>query len=603
MLRRFTISVRIIFLLLFMMTFALAVGGAMAYFMAQVQKASVGEAEGVMQAGYQRTLKFSVESMATDLAAATKLAREKGEDPLEALRAAIQPIRYGEDGYYFVNDTKGATVAHPLNPELIGQPRMDKKDKKGNSYIKDMNDAATGGGGYVTYWFNKPGETEPSPKMAYAMMIPGEDMWVATGIYVDSIEAERVRIEESLDAILSDALTVVGIAVGVAFLLLVLPLSIGIVKSILRPLREATAKAQEVAEGNLDVTVDVHGRDEITRLESALNQMLETLANNIREIGIKSRQAEEQAAAAEQAAAEANEAKQMAERAKSEGMRDAADKLEAVVARVAAASEEISAQSNEIRNGADIQSQRISETATAMEEMNATVLEVARNSSQAAEVGAVARDKAQEGAEIVRKSVESMRTTQAQTEALKTNMDHLGTQANAIGAIMTVIEDIADQTNLLALNAAIEAARAGEAGRGFAVVADEVRKLAEKTMGATKEVGDSIRAIQDVAKQNIESVDLAVRDLNEAVELSNKSGEMLGEIVNGVEISADQIQEIATAAEEQSATSEEINRSIDEINGITRETARGVAQTAEAVSELTEQMISLNDLIQELKRG
>ncbi|WP_232034903.1 methyl-accepting chemotaxis protein [Desulfovibrio ferrophilus] len=571
--------------------------------MTKVQNESLVETEGVMLAGYERTLQFSVETIASEFGEVVKVANEAGADPVEALRAAIKPVRFDGDGYYFIYNTKGYTVAHPLRPEFNDQPGMEKKDKKGNQYIKLLNDKAQAGGGFVTYWFNKPGEPEPSPKLAFAKMIPGTSFWVATGIYIDAIEAERTRINEKLGAILQSALTVVGVTVGIVFFFIVLPLSVGIVRSILRPLRDATAKAQEVAEGNLDVTVEARGRDEITRLEAALNLMLETLNNNIREIEIKSGQAEEQAEVARQAADEANEARQMAERAKSEGMRAAADKLEVVVARVAAASEEISAQSNEIRQGAELQSQRIAETATAMEEMNATVLEVARNSGQAAEVGAVARDKAQEGADTVEQSVKSMRVTQEQTEALKSNMDHLGNQANSIGAIMTVIEDIADQTNLLALNAAIEAARAGDAGRGFAVVADEVRKLAEKTMGATKEVGDSIRAIQDVARQNIESVDVAVRDLSEAVELSNKSGEMLGEIVNGVEISADQIQEIATAAEEQSATSEEINRSIDEINSITQETTQGVTQTAEAVQELTEQLVKLNDLIQELKEG
>jgi methyl-accepting chemotaxis protein len=237
-----------------------------------------------------------------------------------------------------------------------------------------------------------------------------------------------------------------------------------------------------------------------------------------------------------------------------------------------------------------------------MEEMNATVLEVARNSGEAASVGNEAKDRAVSGRAVVASSIEAMETTRKQAEELRLNMNVLGEKAEAIGAIMTVIEDIADQTNLLALNAAIEAARAGEAGRGFAVVADEVRKLAEKTMGATKEVGDSIRAIQSAAAENIDSMGKAVADLAQAVELSNQSGVVLDEIVQRVERSAEQIQSIATAAEEQSATSEEINRAIDEINRITGDTARGVSESAAALSELAGQMSELAALIQELKQ-
>lgn len=181
-------------------------------------------------------------------------------------------------------------------------------------------------------------------------------------------------------------------------------------------------------------------------------------------------------------------------------------------------------------------------------------------------------------------------------------MAQLGTQAQEIGNIMTVIEDIADQTNLLALNAAIEAARAGEAGRGFAVVADEVRKLAEKTMGATKQVGESIRSIQNVAQANIEGMDTAVESINQASQLSQRMGEVFNTITEGVEASADRIQSIATATEEQSASSEEINRAVEEINMIAEETASAAGEVENAAHELTSQSQELRSLINELKK-
>ena len=603
MLRKFTITARMIFLLVFMLLFAIGIGLTFLSYMEKAQRESLREAEEVMHKGYERTLKTSVDSFASQLAVIYEDAKNQGKNPDAAIRMAVRHVRYGTDGYYFIYDTEGVTVALPVTPEKDGTSRIDLKDKRGNEIIKDMIKVARDGGGYYTYWYPKPGESEASPKKAYVKMIGNTKNWIGSGVYVDSVETERARIAGKLDKIVSSAQMTVGIAVGAVLLFLVLPLAFAIVRSILAPLKEATQNAQEVAEGNLDVQVKVEGRDEITRLESALDLMITTLRDNIGEIETKSAAAEQKARDAERATSEAQEARAQAERAKSEGMQAAAERLEAVVARVAAASDEISSQTAEIRNGADLQSERIAETATAMEEMNATVLEVAKNSSEAAGVGSHAKEKAQNGAELVRQTIEAMKTTQDQTLLLKKNMGNLGQQAEAIGTIMNVIEDIADQTNLLALNAAIEAARAGDAGRGFAVVADEVRKLAEKTMGATKEVGDSIRAIQEGARSNIASVERSVEDMDKVVELTNESGRMLGEIVTGVEISSDQIQGIATAAEQQSATSEEINQSIDEINRITMETTQGVSQTAEAVHELASQMAELSNLVQELKES
>ncbi|MCA1945785.1 MAG: methyl-accepting chemotaxis protein [Desulfovibrio sp.] len=216
----------------------------------------------------------------------------------------------------------------------------------------------------------------------------------------------------------------------------------------------------------------------------------------------------------------------------------------------------------------DRQSHRVQETATAMEEMNATVLEVAQNASHAAGQAGDAKTKAEEGEQVVAASVQAIAAVRTQAQALKENMGELGQRAENIGQIMNVISDIADQTNLLALNAAIEAARAGDAGRGFAVVADEVRKLAEKTMHATKEVGEAIRAIQDGARKNVAVVDSASQAVESATALASQSGEALKAIVQRVVETTAQVQAIAAAAEEQSAASEEITRAIGEVNDI-----------------------------------
>lgn len=271
--------------------------------------------------------------------------------------------------------------------------------------------------------------------------------------------------------------------------------------------------------------------------------------------------------------------------------------------RVASASEELSAQVEQVSQGAEIQQQRVGETATAMDEMTATVIEVSRNASQASDQANNAKDKADEGAELVNKVVGSINQINTTAQTLQNNMKELGQQADAIGDVITVISDIADQTNLLALNAAIEAARAGDAGRGFAVVADEVRKLAEKTMAATTEVGENIRTIQTAAGTNIDSVDSVVGNIYEVTELSNNSGRALSEIVSMSVDSSSLISSIATAAEQQSATTEEINGAIEEVNTIVSETTDGMLQSAQAVQELAQMAMELKEILTELRSG
>jgi methyl-accepting chemotaxis protein len=275
--------------------------------------------------------------------------------------------------------------------------------------------------------------------------------------------------------------------------------------------------------------------------------------------------------------------------------------LEGVVEVVTAASEELSAQIEQSSRGAEEQARRVGETATAMEEMNATVLEVAKNASRAAETADKAKAKATEGAEVVTRMVNGIGEVQTQSAEMKDDMASLGKQAEGIGQILNVISDIADQTNLLALNAAIEAARAGEAGRGFAVVADEVRKLAEKTMTATKEVGDAIRGIQGGTRKNIENVEQSVAKIEAATGLAVQAGEALKAIVALVDTTSDQVRSIATASEEQSAASEEINRSIDDVNRISAETSDAMRQSAQAVGEMANQAQVLKGLIERMK--
>ncbi len=374
-------------------------------------------------------------------------------------------------------------------------------------------------------------------------------------------------------------------------------------KGITTPLNKSMQFAQAVAQGKLDEELDVHSQDELGKLGDALRTMVSALKENI---VLAQKQAAEAARLSQEAQIAMEEAKQAqiaAESAKQEGMLAAAGQLEGIVEAVFSSARSLSTQVAESEQSVSESSDRITETASAMEEMNSTVLEVARSAGDATHVSNDARAKAEDGAKIVQNMVKRVAEVEGQSQQLKADMIQLGEQAEAIGTIMNVISDIADQTNLLALNAAIEAARAGEAGRGFAVVADEVRKLAEKTMQATVEVGSAIAGVQTSVERNMKNVDSSASNIEAATNLAHEAEQSLNEIVHLVDSSADQIRTIATAAEEQSATSEEINRSLTSINHASTETSHAMSEATKAVIELTHQAEKLEQIIQTMKEG
>ena len=423
------------------------------------------------------------------------------------------------------------------------------------------------------------------------------------GIYMDDVDdlvsAQQQQFEQAVMSLLIIASIVVGI-----FLLVVLSLTLWYIrKSMSKPLSRLVKFSERIADGDLNAEISGQFKGELKILQNAMLGMVSALKEKMAEAEEKSRQAESETEKAQLSAQEASAAQEKAEKAKSEGMREAANELDVIVNKVAQASNDLSSLVAEVRHGTSRQRQRLAETATAMEEMNASVLQVAQSASEAAENADSAKEKAQSGEGVVFRSIDAIRRVQELASTLKQDMENLSTQSEAIGKVISVINDIADQTNLLALNAAIEAARAGEAGHGFAVVADEVRKLAEKTMSATKEVEVSIGAIQESAQVNNEKMDQAVQAVLEATELSTDSGNSLKEIVILSESSSDQVRNIATASEEQSAASEEINKAVEEITQVANETDGSMDKAAEAQDALNGQTVGLKELIERMKQS
>lgn len=405
-------------------------------------------------------------------------------------------------------------------------------------------------------------------------------------------------ISAALAALQNHLLVVLGI--GLATLLIAgLLINVLVDRSLSRPLQGILAFLGKIAEGDYSGRITDKHPCEMANLAAGINSMTESVEESMG-------RAEKAQAAAHQESERAKRALEdvSAQEAKVTGLLDTlkrvAGEANQIASQVASASEKLSAQVEQVNQGATVQNERTYQTATAMEEMNATVLEVAKNAGSAADSAAAAREEAARGQEIVTRSVAAIQGVAERAQNLKKGMDELGGQANDISHILEVISDIADQTNLLALNAAIEAARAGEAGRGFAVVADEVRKLAEKTMTATKEVEDAINQIVEGAQKNMISMDAAAEATRTSTELANDSGEALGRIVHLVIDTSDQVHSIATAAEEQSAASEEINLAVEDISSITRETSEGMNHAADAVVHLANLAQQLQRLIEEM---
>ncbi|MFV0423804.1 methyl-accepting chemotaxis protein [Oleidesulfovibrio sp.] len=416
----------------------------------------------------------------------------------------------------------------------------------------------------------------------------------------------KVIAFEDVEVINRDSNENLYLTIGMAVTALLLSVvMVNLLASVLifRPLGKGVSFAAAVSEGKLDETLDIHRKDEVGVLAEALRTMVTRLKGMIAETEQKERIATQAAERAHKAVAQAEEARKEAELATRRGILQATSQIEGVVERIAASTEELAAQVAQISGAADIQRTRMAETATAMEQMNVSVMEVARNSGEAASYASDTHREARRSAELVGKVIESVGFLRDSAKTMTSDLTNLETHADSIGMIMDVINDIADQTNLLALNAAIEAARAGDAGRGFAVVADEVRKLAEKTIGATKEVGEKINAIQNASKASIHSMGAATSAVEDAASLAQESGEALHKILSYADSNAVQVQSIATAAEEQSAASEQINQAVEEVAHITTETSQGMAESSKAIDLLAKMSGELQVIVEQLKKS
>lgn len=291
-----------------------------------------------------------------------------------------------------------------------------------------------------------------------------------------------------------------------------------------------------------------------------------------------------------------------------QGMSAMVTNLHEVITRLLAMSQQLGQSSTQLRQQADETNAGVSEqlleteqVATAMNEMSATVQEVARNAADAADAASRAHNDANDGQQVVEKAISSIHTLDSGIQSSADAIRKLQDETSEIGGVLDVIRGIAEQTNLLALNAAIEAARAGEQGRGFAVVADEVRTLAGRTQQSTQDIQTMIERLQSGANETVSSMQRSIEQVQDSVETTVQAGQALETITSAVTIINDMNLQIASAAEEQSSVAEEINRNVVNINQVAEQSAEGVSKTASASDELNHLTNELSQLVGRFK--
>ncbi|HDS0920285.1 TPA: methyl-accepting chemotaxis protein [Pseudomonas putida] len=463
--------------------------------------------------------------------------------------ALLQQARFQVRGYTYSGNTEYQQTALKAIDQALAELRA-LPAKVPAEHAAGLDDAATAMGGYrdaVTQF----GNAQAASEQALQHMAEQGTLLLQTS---QAMTTSQTAVR---DAGATQAKTLLAVATGLALALGLLA-AWAITRQIIIPLRQTLRAAERVASGDLTQNLQVNRRDELGQLQASMQRMTQGLRELIGGIG--------------------------------DG-----------VSQIASAAEELSAVTEQTSAGVNNQKVETDQVATAMNQMTATVHEVARNAEQASEAALMADQQAREGDRVVGEAVAQIERLAGEVINSSEAMNQLKAESDKIGSVLDVIKSVAQQTNLLALNAAIEAARAGEAGRGFAVVADEVRSLAQRTQQSTEEIEELIAGLQSGTQRVASVMDNSRQLTDSSVELTRRAGSSLETITRTVSSIQAMNQQIATAAEEQTAVAEEINRSVMNVRDISDQTSAASEETASSSVELARLGTHLQGLVGRFK--
>ncbi|TND56040.1 methyl-accepting chemotaxis protein [Aeromonas veronii] len=475
----------------------------------------------------------------------------------QKVKELLRPLRYSSDGYFFVYDFEGNTILLPVRTELEGKNRWNDKDAKGKLLIQEILKSARQGDGFTEYWTAKPSIGRDAPKLAFTLVLDKYQWAIGTGFYIDDIDNElaalRAERESNMHASLQSSVLVILLILGIT-----LAATIIVGNRVTKPLADAVLALNDIANGDGDLTqrLKVQSQDEIGQLASAFNRFVERIQSVVSQVGETSNH-----------------------------LFSAVDKLHHL--------------SEHYDHQMQGHSRETDQVVTAVTEMSSTAQEVAASASNAATATSDAARESDAARGVVSGAINSINRLVGEVHTASGVIEQLAQETAKIGSVVEVIRGIAEQTNLLALNAAIEAARAGEQGRGFAVVADEVRSLAGRTQQSTKEINEMLQRLQGGVKQAVEVMQASEDRSQETVQEASHIASSLDSMVMAVSTINDMNIQIATAAEEQHAVSEEINKNLVAIQQIVSEltsaavesnsTTRDLASTGDKLRKLVSQ--------------